>query len=615
MRRKLKLIAIIAVLGMVTAACAAADDDGGGGGSGDSTQEEVQPGGIFKGALLSDVSDAWDPHKAYYTVNWGFYRCCLLRTLLNYNGLPAEDGGNDPLPDLAEDQPEVSEDGTEWTFTLKEGIKYQPPMDDVTVTAEDFVRSFERLADPKASEGGYAFYYSIIEGFDDFSAGKADTISGIEAVDDTTLKFTLTGNYGDFGQRVAMPATAPLPEGVADGHVRDYGRFLIGTGPYMFEGAEDLDFEAAPEDQKPVSGYQPNRSFTLVRNPSYDPETDDLRDAYIDGIEVEIGGTEEDIANKIDAGELDLSIDGIPPAQQIREYLSDPELEDQVFSNPSDAVRYLSFNIAEPPFDDVNMRKAVNAIVDKDGMRRLRGGPQFGEIAGHIIVDNLLDDELADYFPYGNEDGTPDLEGAKEFMKESKYDSDGDGVCDAPECKDVFAVTDQADPYADQAALIEDSLKEIGIELQVQSLERDPMYEKCNDAGAHVAICLGPAWGKDYADATTFAAPLFGSVSIGPDSCCNYSLVGADSKTLGDLDYAVTDVPSVDDKIDECDKSAESERVGCWAELDQMLMEEVVPWVPYLFDNDVDVVSERIVNYTFDQFHGGMALDHIGIQE
>ena len=94
MRRKLKLIAIIAVLGMVTAACAAAnDDEGGSSEGGDTSAEEPQPGGTFRGALLSDVADAWDPHKAYYTVNWGFYRCCLLRTLLNYNGLPAEGAG------------------------------------------------------------------------------------------------------------------------------------------------------------------------------------------------------------------------------------------------------------------------------------------------------------------------------------------------------------------------------------------------------------------------------------------------------------------------------------------------------------------------------------------
>ena len=45
-------------------------------------------------------------------------------------------------------------------------------------------------------------------------------------------------------------------------------------------------------------------------------------------------------------------------------------------------------------------------------------------------------------------------------------------------------------------------------------------------------------------------------------------------------------------------------RTQCWAELDQYLMTEVVPWVPYMFVNHVQVVSERVVAYSFDQFGG-----------
>ena len=56
---------------------------------------------------------------------------------------------------------------------------YAPPLQDVEVTAQDFIRAFEREADPKASSGGYPFYYSAIEGFDDFGSGEADSISGL----------------------------------------------------------------------------------------------------------------------------------------------------------------------------------------------------------------------------------------------------------------------------------------------------------------------------------------------------------------------------------------------------------------------------------------------------
>ncbi len=85
----------------------------------------------------------------------------------------------------------MSDDGLTWTFTLKPGIKYGPPLQDVTVTSQDFVRAMEREACGACNVGGYSFYYSAIEGFDEFAAGEADTISGLDAPDDSTFVVTL----------------------------------------------------------------------------------------------------------------------------------------------------------------------------------------------------------------------------------------------------------------------------------------------------------------------------------------------------------------------------------------------------------------------------------------
>ena len=131
------------------------------------------------------------------------------------------------------------------------------------------------------------------------------------------------------------------------------------------------------------------------------------------------------------------------------------------------------------------------------------------------------------------------------------------------------------------------------------------MYDKCNDPAAHVALCAGPGWFKDYSDATTFGEPLFGSSAIGPDSCCNYALVGAPANVLKQNDYKVTDVPSVDSKFKECDAiPVGDERYQCWAEFDQMVTEEVVPWVPINFAKDVFVWSDQVQNFIYDQFSG-----------
>jgi peptide/nickel transport system substrate-binding protein len=616
MKVTIRLIALVAVLGLVAAACgdngsqAQTSNSGG-------ANANVQ-GGTLEMGQLSDFYSALDPQKEYSSVTWEYYRCCLLRTLLSYNGHPTDEGGTELQPDLAASY-ETSSDGLTWTFKLKQGVHYGDPYGDVEVTAPDIIRALARDADPNASVGGYPAYYEVIKGFTDVEDGKADLPSGMVATDPYTLEVHLTEPAGDLGYRFAMGATAPIPPegdavlGAADGHTRDYGRFLVATGPYQIAGSADLDFSVPAKQQAPVSGYQVGKSLELERNPNYDPSTDGLRPAYPDAIETSIGGDNNDLYNKIAAGELDTVVDGIVPPEKLKEYSTTPELQDRLHVYPSDGVRYLSFNVAQPPFDDVNVRKAVNYAIDKAGMRQLRGGETTGDIAGHIMVNSLLNNQLVDYDPYATPNSQGDLNLAMEAMKQSAYDTNGDGKCDeSPECNNVLAVTDEADPYPKQAALIEQNLEAIGITLDVKPFERGTMYTKCSDPSTHTAICLAPAWGKDYPDAYTFGVPLFDSSYLFP-SYGNLSLLGADAAYLKKYDYTVTSVPSADDKIAECKAAAGDARITCWAELDKMLMEEIVPWVPYLFDNNIDVVSARITNYSFDQFAGLAAYDQMAI--
>jgi peptide/nickel transport system substrate-binding protein len=616
MKRTIRTVAVLAVLGLVAGACGNNGPSSSGSPSGGGA-EAVQ-GGTLLMAQLSDFYSGLDPQKEYSSVTWEYYRCCLLRTLLSYNGRPTADGGTELKPDIAASF-ETSPDGLTWTFKLKQGIHYGDPFGDVEVTAPDIIRAVARTANPDASVGGYGDYYSVIEGFTDVKDGKADLPSGMVATDPYTLEIHLTEPAGDLGYRFAMGATAPIPPmgdavwGAADGHTRDYGRFLVSTGPYQITGAADLDFSVPVKQQKPLSGYEPGKSIELERNPNYDPTTDGLRPAYPDSIQVSIGGDNNDLYNKIDAGELDFVVDGIVPPEELKKYSTTPDLQGRLNKYNSDAVRYLSFNVAQPPFDDVNVRKAVNYAIDKAGMRQLRGGPLTGDIAGHIMVNSLLNNQLVDYDPYATPNGQGDVTKAMEAMKAATtYDTNGDGLCDAPECKDVLAITDEADPYPKQAALIQQNLEAIGITLDVKPFERGTMYAKCSDPATHMAICLAPAWGKDYPDAYTFGVPLFSKTYLFP-SYGNLALVGADAAYLEKYNYTVTSVPSADDKIAECKSAVDDARITCWAELDKLLMEQIVPWVPYLFDNSLDIISARINHYSFDQFAGVAAFDQMAI--
>lgn len=609
MRKAVRLAAVVAVLAIVAAAC---------GNKGTPTSNPtsssaggaIPTGGTLHLAQTSDVSAAFDPQKEYYQLSFEYFKCCMLRTLLQTKEVPVDQGGNVLQPDLASALPTISDDGLTYTFSIKPGIHYSPPLQDVTVTAGDFVRAIEREADPKASSGGYPFYYSIIAGFDDYGAGKATSISGITAPDDATLVITLTEPAGDLPWRFAMPATAPIPPnpsdpsavlGVADGHTTNYGRFIIGTGPYMFEGTDALDFSVPAKDQTAVAGYVPGRSMILVRNPSYDPATDGLRPAYPDRIETTIGGDVADLYNKVDSGEVDYVADAAPPANVLQDYSTNPDKQQYLHTYQQNAVTYIAMNLGVPPFDDIHVRKAVNLVYDKAGGRQLGGGPLTGDNAGHIFSDGLLNNVLKDYDPYATAGDHGDLALAKAEMAQSKYDSNGDGVCDDPVCDNVIALGVQQDPGPKTMALFQANVKGIGINVTPKLLDGPVIYSKCISSPDQFPICVQVGWLQDYPDAYTFGPPLFGSVSLYP-ACCNYSLLGATDKQLSDWGYpAGTTIPSVDDKMTACSAIPLGDaRITCWADLDKYLMEEVVPWVPKTFTNTNDITSARVVNYSFD---------------
>ncbi len=355
MRRYLSVLALVAVLGLVAAACGG--DNGGGTGATGATSAtgasgELQPGGTVELAMLGDVSAAFDPQKEYYSVTWEWYRCCLLRTLLSYNGRTTAEGGADLQPDIASALPEISSDGLTYTFTLKSGVDYGDPFGDVSVTSGDIVRALEREADPDASVGGYNFYYNVIDGFADFGAGKADSIKGLETPDDSTLVVTLTEPAGYLPYLFAMPPrrrsrrTATRRSARRRGTPRTTAASSWPPAPTSSWVRRTWTSRLPADEQTPVAGYEPGKSVQLVRNPNYDPATDGLRPAYPDGFNISIGGDNNDLYNKVQAGELDGVVDGIVPPNVLRSYSTDPTLQPLLHINPSDAVRYISFNVA-----------------------------------------------------------------------------------------------------------------------------------------------------------------------------------------------------------------------------------------------------------------------------
>jgi peptide/nickel transport system substrate-binding protein len=607
--RPMRAVGLFAVVVLLAAACTS-------GGPNEGQQSSaLKKGGVLRIGMVSDFHEALDPAREYYTIGWEFLRCCLARTLLSFNGKAADQGGTTPIPDLATAMPKSSTDGLTWTFKIRPGVHYGPPAQQETVTAADFIRAMERMADA-ATAASYPFYYSVIEGFDDYSKGEAASISGLSAPNDLTLQVQLTKPVGYFPFLFTLPATSPIPAnpsnpsakyGVAEGHKQDYGRFLVSTGPYEIQGIDNVDFSKPPDQQSEASGFQPGKSIVLVRNPSWSPTVDPIRKAYVDEIQATIGGTVSDTENKVERGELDV-MDALPNPEGINAFTTNPSLKPYIHADPSDLAYYVNMNLAMPPFDDIHVRRAMNFAIDKQGLLRLAGGSIQGAVANHIIPDTLLGGALTNYDPYPFS-----LDSAKQEMAKSRYDTNHDGGCDAEACKGVLTVIDQTDPQPKLAALIQQDVKGIGITLNLRQFQTTTMYTTCEDATGKIPLCTSEGWVRDFPDAFAFVTGLFSSASLTP-SCCDDSLTGATAAQLKSWNYTnTTPTPNVDGQLNNCAPAQGSNRLQCYANVDKYLMENVVPWVPYRFANQVTLTSQRVTNWTFDDFATWIALDQVAL--
>ncbi len=611
-KKNLWVVAMLLVLSLVAAACGGNTEEEPD--AAPDTQGEVTKGGTLRWESEEfSFTSGFDPTGEYLGDAWGVMTNLMIRNLVSYPHIAGPEG-NEIVPDLAEDLPEVSEDGLTYTFTLKDGVKFGPPVSR-EITSKDVEYAFRRIA-TESVVAQYANYYEgTIKGLEVGEDPGAGGIEGIETPDDKTIVFTLEKPTGDFLNRLAMPATAPIPEEVAKCFTKasEYGRFLISSAGYMFEGSEDLDISSC-KSMKPISGFNPTKAQILVRNPDYDQATDEYRENNFARFEHTLNTNTNDLEQKVLNDQSDIIHQ--PTPQTLRKFVQDPGLKERLHVDPGDRTWYITMNLAEPPFDDIHVRKAANFVMDKEGLQRAWGGPTSGEIATHIVPDTLLNGLLDDYDPYPSENHAGDLEAAKEEMKQSKYDSDGDGVCDDAVCENVLQIGSNTPPNTEMLPVVESSFEKIGITLE--SREVTDAYTPITTVEKQVPVSIRPGWGKDYPDAFTFVGFLFDSEGIACTGNYNYSLVGLTEEKAKEckIDFPAEAPPNVDEDIDECaDIPQGDERVACWAELDKKIMEEVVPWVPYLDANATYGTSDAVTKYEFDQFTTTPAWSRLAVDE
>jgi len=557
-------------------------------------------------------TDGFDPTGEYLGDAWGIYQNLLTRSLMGTNHV-AGAAGNRLVPDLATSVPKPTNGGKTYTFTLKKGIKFAPPVNR-EVTSKDVKYALQRLSDPK-NGGQYGFYYASIQGWANGAKGK--DVSGIKTPNASTLVINLTQPRGDFLYALSMPATAPIPSEVGkcfNHKAQAYGRNLVATGPYMIAGSDKLNASSCSA-LKPASGFDVQTHLDLVRNPNYNPKTDTkaARENFPDEFKFVVNANADDIVNKIEAGDYDTASNSWP-GQVLRKYSTNSSLKKYFFQNSGDRTWYLTMNFTQPPFDDIHVRRAMNWVMDKAALVQGWGGPVIGKVANHIIPDPLLANQLAEFAPYKTPGDHGSVAKAKAALKGSKYDTDKNGTCGAKECKGVLLIADTRGVDTKMLPVIQASAKKIGITFTVRTIEG--AYPTIQTPSKNVPIAERPGWGKDYADPYTFFSPLFDGRTIIANGNTNYSLAGITEKQCKDLKVTgnCQNVPSVNAELDKCANLVGTPHTTCYAQLDRKLMTNVVPWVPYLWSYVTRIVSKNVTKYEFDQAATTPAYAHMAVK-
>ncbi|MDQ4040615.1 MAG: ABC transporter substrate-binding protein [Actinomycetota bacterium] len=534
------------------------DDDDNGGARGAAATEPVS--GQKRGGTLRVQSaegfEHLDPGSSYFQLDYvAVY--AVHRPLYSFRPEDPET----PEPDLASAPPRISADDRTVTVTIRPGVRFSPPVNR-EVTSRDVKFAIERGFSPNVANGYAPSYFGAIRGAD---KAKGGPIAGIRTPDDRTIVFELTQPFGaTMAKALTLPLSAPVPKEYVEREDLD------AKSPTVYDSAPARQAFTGPYV---IAKYTAGKSLSLARNPNWDPETD-FRPAYLDRIEWTVGADPNVAGRQILTGKGQVNGD-TPPAPIVK--LAATKHKDQISFTPL-GNRYISMNTQIPPFDDVNVRKAVVAATDRVALQLTRGGPIAGEIATHFLAPGAPGFEAA-----GGAEGPDvdfldnprgDMELAAEYLRRAGH---RDGRYSGPP---ITMIADNADPAAKSAQVTLQTFQRLGFEVKYRAVSHETMYSKfCNVPAAKVHVCPNVGWLPDFPDGYAWLYVPFNGKSITPQNNANWPQL---------------DDPKVNAAMDRAQAIADEEkRAEAWGEVDR-LVTELAAAVPWFWDNTPNIQSEDV---------------------
>jgi len=553
----LRSAAVVSLAAMALAACGG----GSGGGSNPADNSNNSSGKPQKGGTLTMLSinqqfTDLDPQRAYTGEDIAMLNAWTTRSLTSYKISRDPKEQSELVPDMATDTGTALNNGKDWEFTLRDGMKWQ---DGSPVTCEDVKYGVSRTFATDVITGGptYAIQYLNIPTAKDGTSvykgpyntsPKNDKAAYDKAVECNGQKITFHLNkpIGDFNYTVTLGFGA-VPKAADTGE--KYTQAIVSNGPYKI--------------QQNTKGNQ----MVLVRNENWSKDSDSYRPAYPDKIVVKFGLDQSVIDQRIIANS------GADQQAFMRESLlssdlatvfNDPRYADRRVQAFSPYVIYKVIDVKKVP--DLKQRQAIAVAMDREQLRKIAGGTFAGDLADGVIKPNLA----LDYAPSGMWTGllgqkvpdTGDPEYAKKLIAESGKPM--------PTINYSYAQSPDGDKAA---ASIKSSLGKAGITVKLNPIENSAYYTTIFDKSRKTEL-MNNGWGPDWPNASTIIPPLFTPAG------------GWDVGELNDSAYNA----KVNAALSETDRNKQAQM---WKDLNKEAMSQA--WVvPTLFEKDLRLSGSKV---------------------
>ncbi|MEU1008837.1 ABC transporter substrate-binding protein [Streptomyces sp. NPDC005890] len=490
----------------------------------DSTGPAAEVKGSVKGGTIYSLQqfdmDHMDPAQIYNSTEAAI-TVPIMRGLTGYK--LDDKGGAVLVGDAATDAGTMKDGGKTWSFTLKDGLKWE---DGTDVTMDDVRHTFERLFASFITEGP-RYVQTWLEGGDKYKGpygGKS--LSSIE-IDGKTITFRLNEARADFNYTLAMRGYSLVPK--KHDTKEKYDKRPFSCGPYK------------------IGDRKIGKSMTFVRNEHWDPKTDSIRNAYPDQYVFQMGyelvaSTDRWIADQGNDQYAVPIFNEVAP-ERIAQVLTKPELKKRVLTAVDTATYYWPINTTR--IKDVKVRQAINWAWPHQQIQTINGGRATTEIASTILAPVTPGYQKFDL--YGAKT-TPagDPKKAKALLKEAGKLG-----------QKLVIAYQQSDTQVKVAVAVKNALEEAGFTVVNKQVDKSTFYTQIGKVDNDFDL-FGAGWSPDWPNGYSVFYPCWSGKNIGD----------------GRNNYAQLNDPGVNKAIEAASKITDVEEANkAWGNVDKMILE------------------------------------------